>query len=79
MPTLTLAIPKDLKEEMDALPELNWSEIARKAIGEKISEYKLFKAIVKKSKMTEKDALAIGKKVNEGLYQAYKKRLKLPT
>ena len=75
MSTLTLAIPEDLKEEMEALPELNWSEIAREAIRQKIAEYKIFKAVVAKSKLTEKDALKIGEKVNEGIYKQYKKRL----
>lgn len=74
MPNLTLSIPEDLKKEMDELPELNWSEIARRAIVKKAMEYKLFKAIVAKSKLTEKDALEIGFKVNEGLYKIYKKK-----
>jgi len=73
MPTLTLAIPKDLKSEMDMMPELNWSEIARRAIAEKVAEYMLFKSIVAKSKLTEKDALELGRKVNEGLHKRYKK------
>mgnify|MGYP001211381559 FL=1 len=76
MPTLTLAVPKDLKAEMDSMLELNWSEIARTAISKKVTEYKLFKSIVAKSKLTEKDALDLGKKVNEGLYKAYKKKLR---
>lgn len=74
MPTLTLAIPKDLKAKMDKLPEINWSEIARKAISEKIIEYSLFKSIVAKSKFSEKDAKEIGTKINDSLYKAYKKR-----
>ena len=74
MPTLTLAIPEDLKKEMDSLPEMNWSEIARKAISERAAEFALFKSIVAKSKLSEKDALEIGHKVNEGLYKAYKKK-----
>ena len=73
MPTLTLAIPKELKEEMDSMPELNWSEIARKAISEKAAEYKLFKSIVAKSKMTDKDALELGRAVNKRLHERYKK------
>ncbi len=76
MPTLTLSIPSDLKSEMDAMPEINWSEIARKAISERLAEYRLFKSIVAKSKLTEKDALDIGRKVNEGMYKAYMKRYK---
>ena len=75
MPTLTLAVPADLKSAMDSLPELNWSEVARKAIAQKVAEYRLFKSIVAKSKLTEKDALGIGSKINEEMYREYKKRL----
>ena len=75
MPTLTLAVPAELKAEMDSMPELNWSEIARKAISERVTEYKLFKSIVAKSKLTVKDALEIGGKINEEMYHEYKKRL----
>lgn len=75
MPTLTLAVPADLKAEMDRLPELNWSEVAREAIAQKVAEYRLFKSIVAKSKLTEKDALEIGHKINEEMYREYKKQL----
>lgn len=75
MPTLTLAVPEDLKREMDKLPELNWSEVARKAIAERVAEYRLFRSIIAKSKLTEKDALEIGGKINEEMYREYKKRL----
>ncbi|MFH0752428.1 MAG: hypothetical protein V1914_02405 [archaeon] len=74
MPTLTLAIPADLKQEMEALPEFNWSHICRERIREKIAEYKLFKSITDKSKLTEKDALEIADKINKGLYKAHKKK-----
>ena len=74
MPTLTLAIPEDLKQEMDSLPEINWSEIARKGISEKAAEFAVFKSIVAKSKLSENGALELGKKVNEGLYKKYKKK-----
>jgi len=73
MPTLTLAVPKELKSEMDSLPELNWSEIARRAISKEIKEYKLFKSIVSKSKLTEKDALEIVQKRYDENKILYKK------
>ncbi len=76
MPTLTLAITEDLKKEMDSLPEFNWSEICRARIREKIAEYKLFKSITDKSKLTQEDALKIADKINESLYEAHKKRAK---
>ena len=73
MPTLTLAIPKELKSEMDLLPEINWSEIARRAISETAKEYKLFKSIVSKSKLKEGDAVQLAKEVNAGMYKKLKK------
>ena len=73
MPTLTLAIPKELKSEMESLPELNWSEIAREAISKRIGEYKMFKSIVSKSKLTRKDAMQLAKEVNAGMYKKLKK------
>ena len=76
MPTLTLAIPKELKEDMDSIPELNWSEVAREAIAKKLAEYKLFKSIVAKSKLTEKDALELGRKVNKSLHKRYEQLYK---
>ena len=36
MVSITLAVPEELKKEMDVHPEMNWSEIARQAIRERI-------------------------------------------
>ncbi|MBU1005804.1 MAG: hypothetical protein KJ561_08280 [Nanoarchaeota archaeon] len=76
MPTLTLAIPEDLKRDMDSLPEINWSEIARRAISKEAAEFKLFRSISAKSKLSEKDALELGSKVNDGLYKEFRKKFK---
>jgi len=73
MPTLTLAIPEDLKKDMDSIPEMNWSEVARKAIAEKAAEYKLFQEIVFKSKLKEKDAIHIGNNIKSSMLKAYQK------
>ena len=72
MPTLTLAIPEDLKKEMDSMPEINWSEIARKAIQERTAEYKLFRSIVAKSKLKKKDAQKLADKIDTTMYKKYK-------
>ena len=74
MPTLTLAIPKELKHEMGSIPELNWSEIARGAILKKIKEYKLFKSIISKSKFSEEDADILSDKVKSSMLKGLKKR-----
>ena len=67
MVSVTLAVPKDLKEQMDEFPIINWSEVARQAISEKIRELKLLKEITSKSRLSENDALTIGKKVKAGI------------
>ncbi len=73
MPTITLSVPEDLKKEMDKIKEINWSAVAREAIRERISKLKIFKEIVSKSKLTEKDALELGRKINKALHQRYKR------
>lgn len=40
MPNVTISVPEGLKTEMDALSEVNWSEICRKAISRYIAERK---------------------------------------
>jgi len=32
MSTLTISIPKELKKQMDALPEINWPEVIKKRL-----------------------------------------------
>ena len=73
MPTITLSVPEELKKEMDKSKEINWSEVARLAIREKISQLKILNSIAKKSKLTEKDALKLGKEINKSLHKKYKK------
>jgi len=73
MPTLTLSIPEELKHEMDEEKEINWSEVARAAIKNKLSQLKILKAISAKSKLTHKDALELGRKINASLHKKYAK------
>jgi len=71
MPTITLSVPEDLKKEMDESKEMNWSEVARAAIRSKIAQLSILKQITSKSKLTEKDALELGKKINKSLHQRH--------
>jgi hypothetical protein len=72
MTTLTLSVPEELKNSMDAFPEMNWSAVARAAIQERIEMLHKFKEFTRESKMTEKDALTLGKKVNKKAATKYK-------
>ena len=67
MVSITLSVPEELKVEMDEHPELNWSEIARQAIREKLTVLKKIDIILAKSTLTEKDAIRIGHKVNKAV------------
>lgn len=69
MPSLTLSIPTDLKREMDAHPIINWSEVARGAIRERLESLNILNSIAAKSKLTEKDALELGRKIKHSMHE----------
>lgn len=73
MPTITLSVPEDLKREMDDSKEINWSEVARVAIREKLAKLRILKAISSKSALTQKDAIELGRKINKSLHERYVK------
>jgi len=52
--TITLSVPKELKEEMDKARFINWSEVAREAIREKTAQLKILQEITSKSKLLRK-------------------------
>lgn len=72
MVSITLSVPRDLKDRMDGFPELNWSAVAREAISKKIMMLERFREFTKESTLTEEDALELGKKVNIGMKKRYR-------
>ncbi|MFH1365156.1 MAG: hypothetical protein ABIH28_01060 [archaeon] len=73
MPTITLSVPSDLKKEMDKTKFVNWSEIAREAIRERVAQLKILNSITAKSRLTEGDALEIGRKIKKAMHERFKK------
>ena len=71
MVSITLAVPEDMKREMDTFPEMNWSAIAREAIKQRLIMLQKFREFTKDSTMTEEDALELGRKVNKRLAKRY--------
>ncbi len=67
MTNMTLAIPEELHEIMRKHSEIKWSEVARQAIWEKAKKIDLMDKLLAKSKLTEEDALELGRKVNKGI------------
>tara|TARA_Y100000310_G_C20703481_1_gene832294 strand:- start:5821 stop:6051 length:231 start_codon:yes stop_codon:yes gene_type:complete len=73
MVSVTLAVPKELKQKMDKFPEMNWSEIARQAFNERIADLQFINKIKSKSTLTEADALRMGKAVSKAVSDRYRK------
>ncbi len=73
MSVITLSVPEELKKEMNEFVDINWSAVARVAIKGKLSQLKLLKLISSKSKLTDKDALELGKKINKSLHERFTK------
>jgi hypothetical protein len=67
MVNMTLSISPELHERMKKLSEIRWSEIARRAIEERINDLETMNRIVAKSKLTKKDVEEISDKIKRGI------------
>jgi predicted CopG family antitoxin len=65
MPTITVNVDDDLKERMENHPEINWSEVTRQAIEEKIEALEVMDELTSESELTEEDVQEIADKINE--------------
>lgn len=73
MVSITLAVPAELKKEMDDFPEINWSAVAREAIQKKIALLRRFREFTKDSTLSDEDAQSIGKQIDKALSKRYRK------
>ena len=51
MPTLTVSIPKELKEEMDKRPQINWPEVIKAGLEKKGRALLKFKEMYEKGEL----------------------------
>jgi len=65
MPSITVNVDDDLKERMEQHPEINWSEVTRQAIQEKIETLDVMDELTSGSELTENDVAEIANKINE--------------
>ena len=80
MAELKFKVSEDLKNEVSKHPGIAWSEVVEKAVrqelGERAKKHIILSALNKlleNSKLTDEECLLLGRKVNEGMYQRYKK------
>jgi hypothetical protein len=65
MPSITVNVDDDLKERMEQHPEINWSEVTRQAIQEKIEALEVMDELTSESELTESDVQEITDKINK--------------
>ena len=64
MPTVTVNVDDDLKERMEKHPEINWSEVTRQAIRDKIEKLELMDELTADSELTDEDVDEIAAKID---------------
>jgi hypothetical protein len=74
MANMTLSIPDDIHAKMRKHSEVRWSEVARKAITERIEREEKLRWMddaFKNSKLTPADVRKLGKKVNKAMAERF--------
>lgn len=66
MANVTLSVPDNVHKEMKRFSEIRWSEVARKAIIEKLETLMMAEKLASKSKLTERDVEEFSKKLKRG-------------
>jgi CCR4-NOT transcriptional regulation complex NOT5 subunit len=76
MTEITVKIPKELEEDFKKIDPLFLELTIQRLIKEKIEEFVKVERILTKSKLKEKEALKLGRKVNKSLAKRYEKFLR---
>ena len=63
MSNITLSVPDHVHAEMKRFSDIRWSEVARRAILEKIETLKMAETLAQKSELTKKDVEDFSKKI----------------
>ena len=71
MANVCVSVSEDLKQEMSKFQIINWSEVARQAFVEQVSQLKQLQELTGKSKASEKDVVEIAGKVKEGIFKRH--------
>jgi hypothetical protein len=76
MAEIVVKIPKELEEDFKKIDPLFLELAVQKLIKERLEEFIKVEKILTKSKLTEKEALELGRKVNKSLAKRYEKLLR---
>jgi predicted transcriptional regulator len=65
MPSITVNVDDELKDRMERHPEINWSEVTRQAIQEKIEALEVMDELTSESELTESDVTELADRINK--------------
>jgi len=63
MANITLSVPADLHKQMKHFSDIRWSEVARKAIMEKVETLRMAENLASKSRLTQADVDEFSRKM----------------
>lgn len=72
MASLTLSVPTDLKHKMASFKYINWSEVARAAIINKLQILQKMDKLLSKSTLTREDTIKYGQAINKRIWKKHK-------
>ncbi len=72
MPTISVRIPTDLKDEIDKHQEINWSEVVRQSMWRYLHKLKLADQIASKSELTEDDVVELSEELKKKIAEHYR-------
>lgn len=72
MASLTLAVPTELKQKMDSFKYINWSEVARVAIINKVQILQRMDKLLSKSVLTHEGTIKYGRVINKHIWKKHK-------
>ena len=75
MSSLTLSIPSQLRQKMKKFKYINWSEVARTAIINKMKLLEKMDKLLEESSLTEKDTVKYGRMIKKRQWSQTKKML----
>jgi predicted translin family RNA/ssDNA-binding protein len=71
MANITLSVPEKLHRKIKKHPEIRWSEIARNAMTEYVEKLELVDKLTSKSRLTEKEAMALSKEIKRSIAEKH--------
>lgn len=78
MPSITVNVDDSLKERMEQHPEINWSEVTRQAIQEKIEQLELLDRLTADSELTDEDVSELAARINKSARRRVEDELAQP-